>query len=336
MPQNLPESVDTIREIVATETDAGQRLDRFMAAQLPDLSRSRLQGLIGQGCVSSQGAIITDVSHKVKPQQTFILTIPEIAPSHLVAQAMALEIIYEDEHLLVINKPAGLTVHPAPGHADMTLVNALLAHCGDSLSGIGGVARPGIVHRIDKDTSGLLVVAKHDTAHHHLSAQLAERTLKRTYVAVAWGALKNTTGSVAGNIGRSTSNRQKMAVHKTGGKPAVTHYTLTEDFGFASLIECRLETGRTHQIRVHMMHIGHPLVGDQTYGQSTQSRLNNGPLKSLKAETRSTLLAFERQALHARELGLIHPASGKLMHFSCELPPDMQTLIEHLRNAHDE
>lgn len=325
----MPETVHTI---TAAENDAGQRLDRFLATQLPDMSRSRLQALIGQGCVRSQGAVIDDASFKVKQRQEFILSIPETVPSHIIPQDIALDIVYEDEHLLVINKPAGLTVHPAPGHADNTLVNALLAHCGESLSGIGGVARPGIVHRIDKDTSGLLVVAKHDSAHTHLSAQLAERTLKRTYNAVAWGEFKQKSGSISGNIGRSISNRQKMAVVKSGGKPAVTHYRVLESFDVATLVECNLETGRTHQIRVHLTHIGHPLVGDQTYGQSTQSRLNAGPMKSLPASTRQALLSFERQALHAKSLGLIHPATGKTMQFSCDLPPDMLQLIDALRS----
>jgi 23S rRNA pseudouridine1911/1915/1917 synthase len=324
----------TTHTVTTDESHAGQRLDRVLAILIPDLSRSRLQALIDQGCVHHERATIADASLKVKPQQTFTVRIPETVPSHIVAQDIALDIIYEDEHLLVINKPAGLTVHPAPGHADMTLVNALLAHCGDSLSGIGGVARPGIVHRIDKDTSGLLVVAKHDAAHIHLSEQLATRTLKRTYTALVWGTLKQSTGSVTGNIGRSVSNRQKMAVVKSGGKPATTHYQLLEDLTAMSLVECKLETGRTHQIRVHMMHIGHPLVGDPVYGQTTQSRMNNTPaLRHIAPEVRSALLAFNRQALHARELGLIHPITGKTMQFSCPIADDMQVLIQQLRQA---
>lgn len=324
----------TTHTVTTDESHAGQRLDRVLAILIPDLSRSRLQALIDQGCVHHERATITDASLKVKPQQTFTVQIPETVPSHIVAQDIALDIVYEDEHLLVINKPAGLTVHPAPGHADMTLVNALLAHCGDSLSGIGGVARPGIVHRIDKDTSGLLVVAKHDAAHIHLSEQLATRTLKRTYTALVWGTLKQSTGTITGNIGRSVSNRQKMAVVKSGGKPATTHYQLLEDLTAMSLVECKLETGRTHQIRVHMMHIGHPLVGDPVYGQTTQSRMNNTPaLRHIAPEVRSALLAFNRQALHARELGLIHPITGKTMQFSCPVADDMQVLIQQLRQA---
>ena len=334
MTENVEEKGGGVTHTIITDDEAaGQRLDRLLAARVPDMSRSRLQALIEQGCVTNGEVIITDSSHKVKPGQTYRIIIPQTVPSHILPQDIALDIVYEDEHLLVINKPPGLTVHPAPGHADMTLVNALLAHCGDSLSGIGGVARPGIVHRIDKDTSGLLVVAKHDIAHVNLSEQLAKRTLKRTYMALVWGQLKQNQGTVTGNIGRSISNRQKMAVLKSGGKEATTHYALLEDFGFASLIECRLETGRTHQIRVHMMHIGHPLVGDQTYGQTTQSRLSNGTLKSLPPEIRTALLGFERQALHARKLGLIHPATNAAMEFSCELPSDMQTLLDALAST---
>lgn len=328
---------DSTYTLIAETTDAGQRLDRFLSQKLPEMSRSRLQGLIAQGCLTCKDKPQTDASRKVKAGEEFTLVIPEAAPTHMVAQHIALDIVFEDEHMLVINKPAGLTVHPGAGNPDMTLVNALLAHCGDTLSGIGGVARPGIVHRIDKETSGLLVVAKHDAAHLALSAQLVDRSLKRTYTAVVWGEPKPLKGTVTGNIGRSTSNRQKMAVVKSGGKPAVTHYEIVESFSpgtktpLASLIECNLETGRTHQIRVHMAFINHPLVGDPVYGQSTQSRLNAGPSKSLPDKTREALLSFNRQALHAKELGLIHPITGKKIHFECELPGDMRELISALK-----
>lgn len=328
---------DLSHTVTVSEQDANARLDRFLAASLPELSRSRVQALIAQGCVTSGGAIIEDASGKVKPGQVFTVKIPEIVPSHILPQEIALDIVYEDEHLLVINKQAGLTVHPAPGNYDNTLVNALLSHCGASLSGIGGVARPGIVHRIDKDTTGLLVVAKHDAAHIALSAQLAERTLKRIYAAITWGAPSPVQGTITGNIGRSMSNRQKMAVLRSGGKEAVTHYTTRESFApggmknpLASLVECRLETGRTHQIRVHLTHIGHPLVGDQTYGQSTQNRLNNNNYKALPNNAREALLSFRRQALHARALTLLHPVSGKSMSFECPLPEDMQALLDAL------
>jgi len=340
--------------VTAQDNDTGMRLDRFLAAQLPDMSRSRLQALIEQGCVTCKNAPVTDTNAKVKAGQEYTLTIPEAVPSHLVAQDIALDIIYEDDHMLVLNKQAGLTVHPGAGNPDMTLVNALLSHCGASLSGIGGVARPGIVHRIDKDTSGLLAVAKNDAAHLALSAQLADHSMKRTYAALVWGTPKPKEGTIKGNIGRSISNRQKMAVVKTGGKPAVTHYKVDSGFriqdsgkdkktsshlpksripnpeSLFALVECNLETGRTHQIRVHFTHINHPLVGDPVYGQSTESRLKAGPYKSLPEKTRAALLGFERQALHAKELVLIHPATGKKMRFECELPDDMKALIATL------
>jgi 23S rRNA pseudouridine1911/1915/1917 synthase len=321
----------TTHHIIATPEDGGQRADKFLSARLGELSRSRVQALLEEGHITCNGVAV-DASSKVKAGQAFAVTIPEVTQSHIVAQEMALSIVFEDEHLLIINKPAGLTVHPAPGHPDMTLVNALLAHCGASLSGIGGVARPGIVHRIDKDTSGLLVVAKHDPAHHHLSEQLSTRTLGRTYAALVWGVPQRKNGTITGNIGRSPNNRQKMAVVKTGGKEATTHYSVLESFyDKLALIECRLETGRTHQIRVHCTHLGHPLVGDATYGQSTKSRLTGGGYKHLPEAARTALLGFERQALHARELHLIHPETKKEMSFSCPLPEDMQALISVLQ-----
>ncbi len=322
---------------IVTEDEAGSRLDKFLSQRLEHMSRSRLQGLIAQGAVTCKGLPSEDANTKVKLGQEIILTIPEAVASHIEAQAIALDIIFEDEHMLVINKPAGLTVHPAPGHADMTLVNALLAHCGDTLSGIGGVARPGIVHRIDKDTSGLLVVAKHDAAHNHLSEQLSERTLKRTYRAIVWGEPRASQGTITGNIGRSTANRQRMAVVKTGGKEATTHYKLLQKFQpegikapMAAYVECNLETGRTHQIRVHFTHIGHPLMGDPGYGPSTQTHMNQNIFKPMAPESRAIIMGFTRQALHAKELGLIHPATGEHMHFECPVPPDMEALINAL------
>lgn len=334
----MTETKPQAHTLTAADSDSGTRLDRFLTLQLPDMSRSRLQDLIAQGCVTCNGELVENSSAKVKCGQIFTLTIPETVASHIVAQDIALDVVYEDDHLLVINKPAGLTVHPAPGHPDMTLVNALLAHCGDSLSGIGGVARPGIVHRIDKETSGLLVVAKHDTAHIALSAQLADRSLSRTYTAMVWGEPKLREGTITGNIGRSSANRQKMAVVKSGGKAAVTHYKTIETFtpagmksALASLIECKLETGRTHQIRVHFAFIGNALLGDPVYGQTTSSRLQSNQYKSIPASLRDALLHFKRQALHARALGLIHPDTQKAMQFACELPDDLKTLIAALR-----
>ncbi len=316
--------------VIATDDDIGARLDKFLVARLPEFSRSRLQSLIENGCVACNGTAIEDANVKVKRGQEFTVTVPEAIPSHLLPQDIALNIIYEDDDLLIINKQAGLTVHPGAGNPDNTLVNALLAHCGDSLSGIGGVARPGIVHRIDKDTSGLLVVAKNDVSHVHLSKQLADRSLKRTYTALVWGVPKLPSGTVTGNIGRSPMNRQKMALVKKGGKAAVTHYKVTKDFGALSLLECQLETGRTHQIRVHMAHIGHALVGDPVYGQATAQRLKASAYKTLSDETKAVLLAFHRQALHAKALTLIHPKTGEKMRFTCKPPADMQTLMESL------
>ena len=328
---------ETIQITINSEL-AGQRLDKCLSQLVPGISRSRLQALIAAGAFTCKGQPVDDASAKAKAGD-YVLSIPDAEPSHLVAQEIPLDIVFEDEHLLVINKAAGLTVHPAPGHPDMTLVNALLAHCGDSLSGIGGVARPGIVHRIDKDTSGLMVAAKHDTAHLHLSAQLADHSLARTYAAIVWSAPEKPKFTITGDIGRSPTNRQKMAVVKSG-KPATTHVTRQEIFHpsvmkspLASLVECKLETGRTHQIRVHMAHVGNSLLGDPLYGQPTSARLHNTAYKKLEPETHTALLTFTRQALHAHEIGFIHPATNKPMHFTCELPEDMQQLIAALQRA---
>jgi len=326
-----------VHTLIADAGDAGQRLDRFLTSRLPDMSRSRLQALIAQACVTSRDKVIADANAKVKPSQEFTLMIPETIPSHLLPQDIELDIVHEDKHLLVINKQAGLTVHPGAGNPDSTLVNALLAHCGKSLSGIGGVSRPGIVHRIDKDTTGLLVAAKHDVAHLALSAQLAERSLKRTYLALVWGKPKVVQGTITANIGRSIGNRQKMAVVPKGGKPAVTHYKVIKTYSpgdsktpLASLVECQLETGRTHQIRVHFAYIGHALLGDQTYGQSTASRLSANIYKTLPAKTKKALLAWSRQALHAKAIEFVHPATAKKMQFEADLPEDMKKLIKAL------
>lgn len=315
-----------------SEADADLRLDKFLTMRLPALSRARVQAMLAESCVTVNGKITSDASAKTRTNQQYQVIIPEIRESHILPQAMDIDIAFEDKHLLVINKPAGLTVHPAVGNPDNTLVNALLAHCGSSLSGIGGVARPGIVHRLDKDTSGLMVVAKHDSAHHFLAAQLADHTLGRTYNAIVWDAPNPARGTITGNIGRSPSNRQKMAVVKTGGKPAVTHYSTLSTLHSAlfALVECKLETGRTHQIRVHLTKLGNPLVGDPAYGQTTGSRLKQNIYKNLPDETRTALLEFNRQALHAKELCFIHPHTKKEMKFSCELPEDMQGLLKAL------
>jgi len=300
--------------IIIDLLDAGGRLDKCLAARLPDLSRNRVQQLIAQGHVTEGGATITDAARKVKLTEIYKIIIPPPAPLDLKPSMTPLCIVFEDAHLLVIDKPPGMTVHPGPGHYYDTLVNALLAHCAGSLSGIGGVMRPGIVHRIDKDTSGLLVVAKNDAAHKHLAAQLAGRTLKRQYLALVKGVPKPPAGRVEAPIGRSPANRQKMAV-TAKGKPAVTHYQTVEKFKDAALLRCQLETGRTHQIRVHMSHIGHPLVGDPVYGR------------------KGKLFDFKRQALHAAQLVLIHPATNEAMEFTSVLPQDMEQLIETLKEA---
>jgi 23S rRNA pseudouridine1911/1915/1917 synthase len=300
--------------VIMNAEDAKQRLDKSLTLHLPDFSRNRLQQLIEQGCVRLGDATITDAGRKVKSGEIYLVAVPPAIPSVLVASEVSLTIIYEDEHLLVIDKPAGMTVHPAPGHRDDTLVNALLTHCGNTLSGIGGVMRPGIVHRIDKDTSGLLVVAKHDAAHRHLSAQLATRTLTREYMAIVKGLPTPVSGTIEASIGRSHSNRKKMTVVKSGGRAAVTHYKLLQRLHNASLLRCSLETGRTHQIRVHLTHIGHPIVGDTVYGRKMKD------------------IDFPRQALHAAHLRLIHPATEEEMEFDSELPQDMQELLETLRS----
>lgn len=295
-----------------TSGNTGTRLDKSLAQHLPDMSRSRLQLLIEKGCVRLGGATITDAGRKVKSGEHYIIEVPEPEESVLKPLDFPLSVVFEDDHLLVIDKPAGLTVHPAPGHSDDTLVNALLSHCGKSLSGIGGVMRPGIVHRIDKDTSGLLVVAKHDAAHRALSAQLAGRTLKREYIAVVKGLPVPVSGTIRASIGRSPSNRKKMAVVKSGGRDAVTHYKVVKPLNNAALVQCRLETGRTHQIRVHLAHIGHPIIGDPVYGRKLKG------------------IDFPRQALHAASLRLNHPATGREMEFSSKLPFDISQLINEL------
>lgn len=328
--------------------DAGQRLDKFLSGQVEDLSRSRIQTLLEAGHITRNGTPVATASLKVKEGEAYQVHLPETEPSEIIAVEMALDIVFEDEHILVINKPAGLTVHPAPGHYQDTLVNALLAHCQGSLSGIGGVARPGIVHRIDKDTSGLLVVAKHDKAHHHLARQLQQRTLKRCYDALCWGVPPYGEGTIEGDIGRSPKDRKKMAIVKQGGKPATTHYEVQESFRInmpmpgrkdvqqrvdvAAFLRCELETGRTHQIRVHLAHHHFPLIGDPVYGPDSAFRLRGGLGRALGAEAVETICTFKRQALHAAELHLIHPETKEEMQFEAPLPYDFLMLLDVLRN----
>lgn len=309
------------------------RLDRALAALLPDVSRSRLKALIEAGDVTLDKKITTDASLKVKSGQTATLIIPPPAAAEPEAQDIPLDIVYEDDDLLVLNKPAGLVVHPAAGHHDGTLVNALLHHCADSLSGIGGVKRPGIVHRLDKDTSGLMLVAKNDAAHASLSSQLSDRTMSRTYHAIVWGVPQPPKGRVAAPINRNPHDRLRQAV-RPDGRFAATNYKTLETFGnTATLMECKLETGRTHQIRVHMAHIKHNVVGDPLYGiQKTAiaAHLKRANITGKKADT---IVGFPRQALHAFELTFKHPVTGKAMTFNAPAPDDMKALIKALASA---
>lgn len=309
------------------ENEAGTRLDRWLADRLPELSRSRLKALLAEGRVALNGTTISDASLRVKPGQTFAVDVPPEAPAEPEPQDIALNVVYEDDDLIVIDKPAGMVVHPAPGNPDETLVNALLAHCGASLAGIGGVRRPGIVHRIDKDTTGLLVVAKTDSAHRGLSEQFAAHTLERAYWALVWGLPNPAKGEIEGNIGRNPNDRKKMAVVKSGGRHALTRYRVVRSFagGAVSLVECRLATGRTHQIRVHMTSIGHPLVGDNTY-----SRSRTGRIAYASAEVREALQTFPRQALHAYLLGFSHPTKGCDLRFESRMPLDINELTSLL------
>lgn len=312
-------------QVVAGPEAAGSRLDRLLADALPDLSRSRLKSLIEEGFVSTGGRPATSPAAKVKAGQSFAIIVPEARPVALEAQAMPLDILYEDRDLIVLNKPAGLVVHPAAGNPDRTLVNALIAHCG-TLAGIGGEQRPGIVHRLDKDTSGLMVAAKSEAAHQGLTADFAARRIERTYWALAWGLPSPAQGTIIGNIGRSPRNRQKMAVLRRGGRPAETAYRVLRSFqgGRVSLVECRLKTGRTHQIRVHLAERGHPLLGDPLYGRAgTASRRG----RLLPERAQAALASLGRQALHAKTLGFRHPVSGDDLRFSSELSADISALI---------
>jgi 23S rRNA pseudouridine1911/1915/1917 synthase len=295
---------------------AGWRLDRALADALPTLSRERLKALIRSGAVETRGAAVRDPALKVKGGEALRVAVPEPTPAHNEAQDIPLTIVFEDDHLLVVDKPAGLVVHPAAGNLDGTLVNALLHHCAGKLSGIGGVARPGIVHRIDKDTSGILVVAKTDVAHEGLAKQFAAHSIDRRYLAILSGVPKSSGGIVDAPLARSATNRKKIAIVEGGrGKRAVTHWKRLDILRDAALVECRLETGRTHQVRVHMASIGHPLLGDPVYGRAGKTH------SKLLSE-----LGFHRQALHAAELGFMHPVTKNRLSFSSPMPADMQEL----------
>jgi 23S rRNA pseudouridine1911/1915/1917 synthase len=303
--------------------DAGQRLDKFLANRWPELSRARLQDLIAAGELRRDDAVITEGSSRVKPGQSYALRVPEPRPALPQAETLPLDVVFEDEHLVVLDKPAGLVVHPAPGHARGTLVNALLAHCADSLSGIGGVLRPGIVHRLDKDVSGLLVVAKHDRAHVGLAAQFSVHRIERRYQAIVWGVPPRPSGSVDRPIGRHPKDRKRMAVVE-GGKRALTHYRMAEAFGtLAARLELALATGRTHQIRVHLAALGLGIIGDPVYRSPRRPRIG--------AALRRYLTDFERIALHAYRLGFVHPVTGEWRIFERPPPAALDRLAERLR-----
>jgi 23S rRNA pseudouridine1911/1915/1917 synthase len=314
--------VGGLQEIVVRlePAHAGWRLDRALAAAVPTMSRERLKSLVKSGALQTKDRPVRDPALKVRGDEEFRLSVPEPTPAHNVPQDIPLRIVFEDEHLLVVDKPAGLVVHPAAGNPDGTLVNALLHHCGGSLSGIGGVARPGIVHRIDKDTSGLLLVAKTDVAHEGLAKQFAAHSIERRYLALVNGVPKTAEGIVDAPLARSSTNRKKISiVEGSRGKRAVTHWRRLQILREAALVECRLETGRTHQVRVHMASLGHPLLGDPVYGRSGKN--NRELLKSLN---------FHRQALHAAEIGFTHPVTKHRLSFASGMPADMQELFTAL------
>ncbi len=341
-------------EVHTTAEDAGERLDRLLALRLASLSRARLQALIRAGNVTLGGLAVHDPGRRVRAGQRWRVELPPPEPAEPAPEAIALAVVWEDADLVVIDKPAGLTVHPGPGHASGTLVNALIAHCGASLSGIGGVKRPGIVHRLDKDTSGLMVVAKNDRAHQGLAEQFAahgrDGRLERGYRALAWGVPERARGSIEAALARSAANRTKIAVVRAGiGRHAVTHYEVLERLPaagdakgakaaalaaralkaakpVASLLRLTLETGRTHQVRVHLAHIGHPVLGDATYGAGFKASA-----RQLGREAQAALQALGRQALHAAELAFVHPVSGRRLAFTAPLPPDMARLLAALR-----
>lgn len=326
----MTEETDNQTEILshtATAADEGARLDKVLAGAWPDQSRSRIKSLIEDGHLVQNDQTVLKMSAKVKQGDRFVLAIPPAEPATPEAEDIKLDVLYEDDDLLVINKPAGMVVHPAAGNESGTLVNALLGHCGDSLSGIGGVKRPGIVHRLDKDTSGAMVVAKNDVAHRGLSTLFSEdkENIDRAYIALVWGVPRQAEGEIEGNIGRSPRNRKKMTVLKSGGKYALTRYKVLakRDDSLASLVECRLATGRTHQIRVHMSHIGHSLVCDPVYGRNKVSQKFN-------FETQQLLNTFNKQALHARTLGFLHPTTGQYISTQAPIPDDLADLIRSL------
>lgn len=320
-------SPEGTHQVEVLQNDVGERLDRFLAARLGGLSRNRVKPLVKEGLTLLNGEVITDPSRRVRINEIYQITVPEATDPDPIPQDIPLDIVFEDEHLVVVNKPAPMVVHPAAGNWSGTLVNALLFHCGDSLSGIGGVKRPGIVHRIDKETSGLMVVAKTDQAHQGLAALFEKHDIERTYKAIVWGRVYPPIGEIEKNIGRDPHNRKRMAVVEGGGKTAFTRYELEENFqDIACLVKCNLATGRTHQIRVHMAHIGYPLVGDPVYTRPKLSRT-----KSLPESRQNAIRKFPRQALHAQSLGFVHPITDKPLNFEAEFPRDMERLLAAFR-----
>lgn len=326
-------------EVIVKPENAGARLDRVLTEAMPELSRARLQTLVRRGAVTLEAATIGDPGRRVKPGERYQVVIPEPEPATPAAEAIALTVVYEDDHLIIVDKPAGLVVHPAAGHGSGTLVNALIAHCGDSLSGIGGIRRPGIVHRLDKDTSGLLVVAKTDPAHRHLAAQFqshgSDGRLERRYLALVWGGPARDRGTIDAPLGRSRLSRTKIAVVRSAeGRRALTHFEVVERFSdpdgrlLASLLALQLETGRTHQIRVHMAHSGHPVMGDPVYGAGFQASATR-----LSGPAREALAHLDRQALHAAKLSIVHPQTGERIAYESALPKDFAELLEALRQG---
>lgn len=290
--------------------ESAERIDALLARSLPELTRSAAQRLLAQGAVTKDGTPVKK-NYKTAPGDTFVVTLPDAAPSELVAQDLPLDVVYEDDDLIVVNKPRGMVVHPAPGHEDGTLVNALLAHCGDSLSGVGGALRPGIVHRIDRDTSGLIIAAKNDYAHQFLSAQLADHTLARTYECIVVGNLREDSGTVDAPIARDSRDRKRMAV-VPGGRRAVTHWEVIARYPGYTHVRCRLETGRTHQIRVHMAYLGHPILGDTVYG------------------AKKAVPGLTGQCLHAVGLQFIHPRTKELVSLTCPLPDEFTAMLRKI------
>lgn len=318
--------------LIHAQAAQGGRLDKILAEACEGLSRTRLKALILDGAVMVDGAVCRDPSGLITEGQAMTVAVPEAVPHHPEPENIPLDIVYEDDDLLVINKQAGLVVHPGAGNPSGTMVNALLYHCGDSLSGIGGVLRPGIVHRLDKDTTGLMVVAKSDAAHQGLSAQLSDRSLSRVYKALVWKIPTPAFGHVDAPIARSTANRQKMMIARRGGRDAVTHYKVTERFGESvGLVECRLETGRTHQIRIHMAHIGHPLVGDPIYGAQPTAQRALLKKMDLEAEKIEDIIGLPRQMLHAFHIGFIHPLTGETMEFEAKLTGDFEAVLNTIK-----